>query len=90
MFEELPFSFSVKVPLDAYMLDFVFSETEDGGIFDNKNGMDYHLPVTGGVIKAPPMHIVHVAVEMAPIAKVGFTCHYFILEVLFTPLIVTI
>eukprot|EP00268_Persea_americana_P031536 TRINITY_DN3074_c0_g1_i1.p1 TRINITY_DN3074_c0_g1~~TRINITY_DN3074_c0_g1_i1.p1 ORF type:complete len:1376 (-),score=335.20 TRINITY_DN3074_c0_g1_i1:219-4346(-) len=62
---------TVKVPLDAYMLDFVFSEKEDGGIFDNKNGMDYHLPVTGGVTKAPPMHIVHVAVEMAPIAKVG-------------------
>ncbi|KAF8410727.1 hypothetical protein HHK36_003264 [Tetracentron sinense] len=61
----------VKVPLDAYMMDFVFSEKEDGGIYDNKNGMDYHIPVFGGVIKEPPMHIVHVAVEMAPIAKVG-------------------
>ncbi|KAL0286209.1 UNVERIFIED_CONTAM: Soluble starch synthase 3, chloroplastic/amyloplastic [Sesamum angustifolium] len=45
--------------------------TEDGGIFDNKNGMDYHIPVFGGVLKEPPMHIVHIAVEMAPIAKVG-------------------
>ncbi|KAH7569482.1 hypothetical protein ACOSP7_012903 [Xanthoceras sorbifolium] len=62
---------TVKVPLDAYMLDFVFSEKEDGGIFDNKYGMDYHIPVFGGVAKEPPMHIVHVAVEMAPIAKVG-------------------
>ncbi|KAF5742166.1 starch synthase 3 chloroplastic/amyloplastic isoform X1 [Tripterygium wilfordii] len=62
---------SVKIPLDAYMMDFVFSEREDGGLFDNKNGMDYHIPVFGGVIKEPPMHIVHVAVEMAPIAKVG-------------------
>ncbi|KAK4485083.1 hypothetical protein RD792_007691 [Penstemon davidsonii] len=62
---------TVKVPLDAYMIDFVFSEREDGGIFDNKNGMDYHIPVFGGVVKEPPMHIVHVAVEMAPIAKVG-------------------
>lgn len=62
---------TVKVPLDAYMLDFVFSEKEDGGIYDNKNGMDYHIPVIGGVSKAPPMHIVHVTVEMAPIAKVG-------------------
>ncbi|KAK6149752.1 hypothetical protein DH2020_017277 [Rehmannia glutinosa] len=60
-----------KVPLDAYMMDFVFSEREDGGIFDNKNGMDYHIPVFGGVVKEPPMHIVHIAVEMAPIAKVG-------------------
>lgn len=62
--------FVVKVPLDGYMLDFVFSEREDGGIFDNKNRMDYHVPVSGGVTKEPPLHIVHVAVEMAPIAKV--------------------
>ena len=64
--------FAVKVPLDAYMMDFVFSETEDGGIFDNKGGMDYHIPVFGGIVKEPPMHIVHIAVEMAPIAKVTF------------------
>ncbi|KAL6573848.1 Soluble starch synthase 3, chloroplastic/amyloplastic [Orobanche hederae] len=62
---------TVKVPLDAYMMDFVFSERENGGIFDNKNGTDYHIPVFGGVLKEPPMHIVHIAVEMAPIAKVG-------------------
>ncbi|KAK8551617.1 hypothetical protein V6N13_120069 [Hibiscus sabdariffa] len=61
----------VKVPLDAYMMDFVFSEREDGGTFDNKDGMDYHIPVLGGIVKEPPMHIVHIAVEMAPIAKVG-------------------
>ncbi|KAJ0946728.1 putative starch synthase [Helianthus annuus] len=63
---------SVKVPLDAYVMDFVFSEKEtDDGVFDNKNGMDYHLPVSGGIAKEPPMHIVHISVEMAPIAKVG-------------------
>ncbi|PPR82784.1 hypothetical protein GOBAR_AA37934 [Gossypium barbadense] len=62
---------TVKIPLDAYMMDFVFSEREDGGMFDNKGGMDYHIPVFGGIVKEPPMHIVHIAVEMAPIAKVG-------------------
>ncbi|KAI3718708.1 hypothetical protein L6452_19590 [Arctium lappa] len=63
---------SVKVPLDAYTMDFVFSDKESNdGAFDNKNGMDYHIPVFGGVAKEPPMHIVHIAVEMAPIAKVG-------------------
>ncbi|XP_071742541.1 starch synthase 3, chloroplastic/amyloplastic-like [Rutidosis leptorrhynchoides] len=63
---------SVKVPLDAYVMDFVFSEKEtDDGVFDNKNGMDYHIPVSGGITKEPPMHIVHISVEMAPIAKVG-------------------
>ncbi|XP_020268803.1 starch synthase 3, chloroplastic/amyloplastic isoform X2 [Asparagus officinalis] len=62
---------TVKVPMDAYTLDFVFSEREDGGIYDNKSGMDYHIPVVGGTIKEPPMHVVHIAVEMAPIAKVG-------------------
>lgn len=62
---------AVKVPLDAYVMDFVFSEKEtDDGVFDNKNGMDYHLPVSGGIAKEPPMHIVHISVEMAPIAKV--------------------
>lgn len=32
---------------------------------------DYHIPVEGGVGAKPhPLHVVHVAVEMAPIAKV--------------------
>ncbi|KAL8130155.1 hypothetical protein V2J09_019310 [Rumex salicifolius] len=62
---------TVKVPLDAYIMDFVFSEKEEGGIFDNKDRMDYHVPVFGGITKEPPMHVVHIAVEMAPIAKVG-------------------
>lgn len=43
---------------------------EEGGIFDSKDDMDYHVPVFGGITNKPPMHIVHVAVEMAPIAKV--------------------
>ncbi|KAK7303299.1 hypothetical protein RJT34_14202 [Clitoria ternatea] len=62
---------SVKVPLDAYMMDFVFSESEHGGVFDNKFQMDYHIPIFGGIAKEPPLHIIHIAVEMAPIAKVG-------------------
>ncbi|KAI0507517.1 hypothetical protein KFK09_013642 [Dendrobium nobile] len=61
----------VKVPLDAYIMDFVFSEREDGGVYDNKNGMDYHIPVIGGIAKVAPLNIIHVAIEMAPIAKVG-------------------
>ena len=51
-------------------MDFVFSESEEGGIFDNRNGLDYHITVFGSIAKEPPMHIVHIAVEMAPIAKV--------------------
>uniref|UniRef100_A0A3B6DJ37 starch synthase n=2 Tax=Triticum aestivum TaxID=4565 RepID=A0A3B6DJ37_WHEAT len=62
---------TVRVPLDAYMMDFVFSESEEGGIYDNRDGMDYHIPVSDSTAKEPPMHIVHIAVEMAPIAKVG-------------------
>ncbi len=42
------------------------------GTYDNRGGLDYHIPVEGGVGARPaPLHIVHVAVEMAPIAKVG-------------------
>ncbi|KAL3742119.1 hypothetical protein ACJRO7_017580 [Eucalyptus globulus] len=33
--------------------------------------MDSHIPVFGGLIREPPMHKLHIAVEMAPIAKVG-------------------
>lgn len=64
---------TVKVPLDAYMMDFVFSERGDehGGLYDNRNGMDYHVSVVGGILREPPMHIMHISVEMAPIAKVG-------------------
>lgn len=63
---------SVDVPLDTYKMDFVFSDVPDGeGSYDNRGGFDYHLPIEGGVVEEPPLHIVHVAVEMAPIAKVG-------------------
>ncbi|KAL6659428.1 hypothetical protein ACP70R_003468 [Stipagrostis hirtigluma subsp. patula] len=62
---------TVNVPPDAYMMDFVFSESEEGGIYDNRNGLDYHIPVFGSIAKEPPLHIVQIAVEMAPVAKVG-------------------
>lgn len=41
------FSATINVPKDAYSLDFVFSEMEEGGEFDNRGGLDYHLPVEG-------------------------------------------
>ncbi|BBN03016.1 starch synthase [Marchantia polymorpha subsp. ruderalis] len=64
---------TVKIPKDAYVMDFVFSERGDdrGGIYDNRNGLDYHVPVKGGLLSQPPLDIIHIAVEMAPIAKVG-------------------
>jgi len=52
------------------MMDLVFSEMEDGGVFYNREGMDYHIPVSGGIAKEPSMHIVHIAFEIAPIARV--------------------
>ena len=58
--------------MDAWCMDFVFSDSPaEAARYDNKKGLDYHLPVTGSSSKEPPMHIMHVAVEMAPIAKVG-------------------
>lgn len=65
------FSATVTVPKDAYALDFVFSDAEEGGRFDNCGDLDYNLPVKGSVVKEPPLYVVHVAVEMAPICKVG-------------------
>jgi hypothetical protein len=40
-------------------------------VYDNRDGRDYHIPVMGGTLSEPPLHIVHISVEMAPIAKVG-------------------
>ena len=60
------------VPSDAWTTDFVFSSgVGEGAQYDNKGGRDYHLPTRGSSAKKPPLHVVHVAVEMAPIAKVG-------------------
>ncbi|KAG6755731.1 hypothetical protein POTOM_039133 [Populus tomentosa] len=52
---------TVKVPLDAYMMDFVFSEKEDGEVFYNREGMDYHIPVSGGIAKEPSKFNAHCA-----------------------------
>lgn len=62
-----------SVPKDALQLDFVFSNVPGGdGLYDNRGGFDYHLPVKGGTGSLPDrLHVVHIAVEMAPIAKVG-------------------
>ena len=50
----------------------VFSDTGDlhGGFYDSNAGVDYHVPVRGTQTGPPPLRVVHVSVEMAPIAKV--------------------
>ena len=70
--EEFFFATVPSVPDDAWMADFVFSSgVGEAAQYDNKSGRDYHIPTRGGTAKKPSLHIVHVAVEMAPIAKVG-------------------
>jgi starch synthase len=50
----------------------VFQDAPGGqGFADDNGGLDYHIPVIGGRGQAPVLKVVHVAVEMAPIAKVG-------------------
>lgn len=63
----------VQVPEDALVGDFVFldSANEHSGFYDNNNGLDYHVPVSGASGTLPPLRIAHISVEMAPIAKVG-------------------
>ena len=69
------FSLEVEVPRSAYSLQAVFSDAEEGQQghvrYDNRGGGDYQLPVEGSPVTEPGLHVVHVAVEMAPIAKVG-------------------
>ena len=62
----------ITVADDAWMVDLVFSSgVGEGAVYDNRDGRDYHIPVMGGTLTEPPLHIVHISVEMAPIAKVG-------------------
>ena len=66
------YTIEIDVPSDAWMCDFVFSSgVGEGAQYDNRGGKDYHLPTNGSTEKAPPLHIINIAVEMAPIAKVG-------------------
>ena len=52
-------------------MDLVFSDVESGeGTYDNQGGFDYHLPVVGSDMTEPPLHVMHISVEMAPICKV--------------------
>lgn len=60
---------AIHIPKDAYALDFVFSNSD--GLYDNRGGLDYNVAVQGSVVEEPSLYAVHIAVEMAPIAKVG-------------------
>ncbi|KAK9804683.1 hypothetical protein WJX73_010729 [Symbiochloris irregularis] len=63
---------SLQVPQDAWQLDMVFSDSlNEAAFYDTNNGLDYHVPVMGGSVQRPPLRVAHVAVEMAPVAKVG-------------------
>jgi len=68
----------LDVPLDIWSIDFVFSDNGNatGGTYDNRETLDYHVPVAGGIkdgqpAQETPLHVVSISVEMAPIAKVG-------------------
>ena len=66
-------SATVHAPSDAHTMDLVFSDSGDmhGGFYDNNKGMDYHVPITGSSQPMTRLNIMHLAVEMAPIAKVS-------------------
>lgn len=42
------------------------------GFYDNNKGLDYHVQVKGGTGSMPALRVVHVAAEMAPIAKASW------------------
>lgn len=48
------------------------SPSPQSGFYDNNKGLDYHVPIKGGTGSIPTLRVVHVAAEMAPIAKVGW------------------
>lgn len=63
----------MQIPKEAAVMDLVFSDSGEagGGFFDNNSGLEYHFPITGSSSPQPSLFIVHVSVEMAPIAKVS-------------------
>ena len=63
----------MQIPKEAAVMDLVFSDSGEpgGGFFDNNNGLEYHFPIAGSSSPQPSLFIVHVSVEMAPIAKVS-------------------
>jgi len=67
------FELTLHVPSDAHVMDFVFTDRDvpGAGAYDSNDRADYHATIVGGTGHAPKLHIVHIAVEMAPIAKVG-------------------
>ena len=54
-------------------MDMVFSDSGDlqGALHDSNSGVDYHVPILGSSARPPRLRVVHVSVEMAPIAKVN-------------------
>ncbi|KAK9867605.1 hypothetical protein WJX84_010271 [Apatococcus fuscideae] len=69
---EQRWSVTIEVPANAYKMDLVFADVESGdGNYDNCGGADYHLPVEGSKLSEPGLYIAQIAVEMAPICKVG-------------------
>lgn len=59
------------MPPDVWSLDFVFSDTSgsEGGTYDNRDTLDYHVPVKGGMKDGKPttevkLHVVSISVEM--------------------------
>ena len=53
------FSADVKVPRSAHSVDFVLSNAAEGeseGVFDNRGGLDYHLPLDGSEVQFDSCH----------------------------------
>ena len=47
------FSASFKVPRSAHAVNFVLSDEPEGeGTYDNRGGLDYHLPVEGSEVRS--------------------------------------
>eukprot|EP00747_Dinoflagellata_sp_TGD_P118661 gnl/TRDRNA2_/TRDRNA2_172868_c6_seq16.p1 gnl/TRDRNA2_/TRDRNA2_172868_c6~~gnl/TRDRNA2_/TRDRNA2_172868_c6_seq16.p1 ORF type:complete len:848 (+),score=129.15 gnl/TRDRNA2_/TRDRNA2_172868_c6_seq16:20-2563(+) len=62
---------TIRSPPDVYSFDFVLSDGHGPeAAYDNHGSIDYHVPIVGKA-KSPRLYVVHISVEMAPIAKVG-------------------
>jgi hypothetical protein len=70
------YSATLNVPQDACMLDFQIINRQgrdsngNHGVKDDNHKRGYHVPIFNKNKREKVLHVVHVAVELAPVAKV--------------------
>lgn len=68
------FSAMVRVPRTAHAVDFVLSNVPEGeGVYENRGGLDYHLPVEGSEVRCNAcLELMHVLTAPQPSVQANY------------------